>query len=401
MKQFLLSMVLCFGILSAQAQYYYNPSVFSPTDPIPGNPGGLNTTNEFPLGGGLDPSWVSIQGPSATTVWSPTQTLPFAFNFNGNPVTQYKVSTSGVLTFDVAAATVPTNVNASLPSADIPDNSVCVWGLDGPGANDNIVVQTFGTAPNRQHWVFFASYNYEGGAANCWHYWSIVLEESSDRIYIVDQRTSGGACTPSLTLGVQVDNATATEVIGSPNIAGSAGASAGDDDNIYYEFIFGTRPDYDFDVVGTDLPTAVQGANAPFSFGVTLNNLGAQTINTFDLNYTVDGGTPVVSNISGASLASLSQGSYNVQTPWNPTVNGIYELKMWTENLNGNPDANPLNDTITQTVVVSGASPYYYNPSQVEATDDPAGNPGGLNTIDEFPAGGGLDPSWATIQGPS
>ncbi|MBL0071768.1 MAG: hypothetical protein IPP34_08130 [Bacteroidetes bacterium] len=75
-----------------------------------------------------------------------------------------------------------------LPSALIPDNSVCVWGLQATGANDNIVVKTFGTAPNRQYWIFFTSYSIPGNTAG-WTYWSIVLEETSNKIYLVDQRT--------------------------------------------------------------------------------------------------------------------------------------------------------------------------------------------------------------------
>ena len=35
----------------------------------------------------------------ATPAWSAVQTLPFAFQFNGQTVNSYKVSTSGVLTF--------------------------------------------------------------------------------------------------------------------------------------------------------------------------------------------------------------------------------------------------------------------------------------------------------------
>ena len=125
------------------------------------NPGGLNTDDEYPVGGGLATTWATIQGFSATPVWSPAQTIPFSFSFNGAAVTQFKVSTSGVLTFNTGSSmAAPAYAKASLPDATIPDQSVCIWGLAALGSNDNIVTKTFGTAPNRQLWVQFSSYGY-------------------------------------------------------------------------------------------------------------------------------------------------------------------------------------------------------------------------------------------------
>jgi hypothetical protein len=59
------------------------------------NAGGLNADDDFP---GADASLPNIIGPSITTAtWSAIQTLPFGLNFNGAPVTQYKVSSTGVV----------------------------------------------------------------------------------------------------------------------------------------------------------------------------------------------------------------------------------------------------------------------------------------------------------------
>ena len=94
----------------------------------PGNPGGLNNDNEYPFGSGLDPSWTVILGPNQSTPsWSSTETIPFNFNFNGLPVTQYKVSSTGVLTFETSTIMVPGSGNASLPDPAIPNNSIMVW----------------------------------------------------------------------------------------------------------------------------------------------------------------------------------------------------------------------------------------------------------------------------------
>ena len=152
-----------------------------------GNPGGLNTDDEFSNSWSTD-GWTSILGPSvATPTWSANQTIPFTFNFNGSPVTQYKVSSTGVLTFTTGAVTVPSSTNAALPDATIPDASICMWGIEASGTNDEVVIKPFGTAPNRQQWIYLVS-NTLGGAG--WTYASFVLEETSDRIYLVEQLTN-------------------------------------------------------------------------------------------------------------------------------------------------------------------------------------------------------------------
>jgi len=61
-----------------------------------GNPQGLNTQRD-----NLTSQWTSITtGPYSTNAWSTPQTLPFAFEVYGQPVTQYRVSQNGLLTFN-------------------------------------------------------------------------------------------------------------------------------------------------------------------------------------------------------------------------------------------------------------------------------------------------------------
>jgi hypothetical protein len=326
-----------------QAQYYYLPFTNNPGS----NPGNLNTDDEYPVGGGLDASWTTIRSSSATPAWSTSQTIPFAFSFNGAPVTNYKVSTTGILTFDVASATAPPSSAAqALPAANIPNSSVCVWGIQGTGANDNVVVKTFGTAPNRQHWVFFTSYTIPGNATG-WTYWSIVLEETTNKIYLVDQRTNG---TLNMTLGIQIDNTTAYSVTGSPGINTLSTNNAAVADNNYYEFNYGTQ-------VALDLSAIAISTNPYVAFGNhditgTLTNLGSATITSFDINYTINGGTAVTGTINGVSIPAL--GTYNFTHPvqWNATVPGAYTVNVYASNPNGNTDQNPVNDAFATTINV-------------------------------------------------
>ena len=143
-------LILISGLVFGQA-YYYIPNLSAGQ-----NPGGWNNDDENPTAG-LPVTWTTILGSSAAPTWSPNQTIPFSFNFDGLAVTEYKVSSSGVLTFNTSATSVPGHANDYIPSSSIPDKSVMVWGIQGTGSNDGIATKTFGAPPNRQHWVFFAS----------------------------------------------------------------------------------------------------------------------------------------------------------------------------------------------------------------------------------------------------
>ena len=328
---------------SVSAQYYYLPST------VNGNPGGLNSDGEYPVGGGLAATWTAIStAPAATPAWSSTQTLPFAFQFNGSAVTQFKVSTSGILTFDVAATTAPSYTKAALPDASIPNNSVCIWGLASVGTNDFIVTKTFGTAPNRQQWVMFSSYGQVG--STCWTYWSMVLEETTNKIYVVDQRNS---CTgATLSIGIQVNSSTAYSVAGSPSVAIQAGTDATAADNKYYEFIPGVQLANNF--IGNEVTVddfLVLG-QAPFTMTAKFLNGGSNAITSAGLNYRINGGAAVSATVSTLNVASAATATLTHPQAWTPTAVGTYTVDFWTSNPNGQADSDPSNDTVTKQVVV-------------------------------------------------
>ena len=342
MKKITLLTICLLGIVQFNlSQYYYIPAS------TPGNPGGLNTDSEYPSGSGLPAGWSVILGPNnSSPTWSTIENIGFPFNFNGNAVTQYKVSSTGVLTFSTAATNIPSASNAGIPDAGIPDNSIMVWGLQGTGPNDNIVTKTFGTAGGRQHWVFFSSYT-----AGSWSYWSIVMEEGSDKIYIVDQRHSTAA-NPQITAGVQIDGTTATMVAGSPSLSNVAGADPTSADNHYYEFIYGTQNATDMAGVSvTTFPYLILG-NAPFTISGEVTNYGSNAVNDFDINYSIDGGTTVTESITGVNLNSYDNYTFDHNTTWTPASSGSYSVAIWASNINGSADMDLNNDTAYATLNV-------------------------------------------------
>lgn len=349
------------GITQSNAQGYYM---------IPetgGNPRNLNQDLEWPLGGGLPAGWATLwQGTSSTPVWTNVTAIPFAFQFNGQSVTHFKVSTTGVVTFDTAASLVPTADNRTLPNDTIPDNSICVWGLrpvartfsGATNIQNYILTRTFGTAPNRQFWIYFNSYaepNIQQGLA----YFSVVLEEGSNLIHIVDQKTqcftsAGQSCTnrTGLTLGVQVNSTTAIQIDGSPNYQNRGGTGPNPDDNHYFSFYPGTQPAIDLRAqqiaIGNDLAIA----NAPFTLTAQFRNIGSAAFTSGTLQYSINNGTPVSSTISGRNDASLATFNLSSATTWSPTVAGAYTIKMWIDAPNASTDGNASNDTITKVVNV-------------------------------------------------
>jgi len=323
--------------IHAQTGYYMIPHTYAP-----GNPGGLNQDQEFPVGGGIAPGWISIlAGNNVAATYSTIQTIPFAFNFDGNLVTQYKASSSGVVTFSTASTAIPAYGFDTLPSANIPDNSVVIFGMQGTQANDNIVTKTFGTAPNRQHWVQYSSYSISAGA-NCWTYWAVVLEEGTNNIYIVDQRYAN--CTTNFTIGLQTNATTSFgPALPVPPLGGTDASAAS---NHYYQFIPGTQP-----ALGAKLASSTMSPfiylNAPNTVSGKILNLGSSTITAGNLNYSVNGGAAVTQALTSLSIAGGTMYNFSHGTPLTASTAGSYVINIWMSNING---ASVSTDTLSVTV---------------------------------------------------
>jgi hypothetical protein len=342
-RLFTLLLVLGLG-LTAQAQYYYLPYLTAGE-----NPKGLNTDVEQPGATG----WTNIATTSATPIWSSTVAVPFTFNFNGQPVTSYKVSTSGVLTFTTSAVTVPAATNTILPSASIPENSIMVWGLSGVGANDVIRHKTFGVAPNRQHWIQFSSYSAPGSSGSNWTYWGIVLEEGTNDIYVVDQRTY---LTPiSLTLGIQIDGSTAFAVAGAPN-TGSVITNGGNgdtpEDNAYFRFIFGTQAANDAEMSKLTFATN-GGAGASIPITGEILNVGSASISSMTIKYTANGQTQS-DVMTGLNIDPGAVFAFSHAVPFVIPSAGNWPVKVWVE-LTG--DTNNATDTLTSSISALAFAP--------------------------------------------
>ncbi len=338
MKKLILSFTAAFAFLSLNAQvagYHMVPCMGT------GNPGGLNADPEYPPGGGGATGWTNVMTGPQTDVWSANQNIPFTFYFNGEAVTQYKVSSTGVVTFDVASsAAAPSATPSSLPSASIPDKSVMVWGAEAKTASDYILTKTFGTNGKRQHYIHFASCT-EANIQSGWVYFSIVLEEGTNNIYLVDQRwycsTGSAQCTgkTQLTIGYQIDATTAN---GMANYEMQSGNDPAATDNVYYTISPGSLADNNADAVSLALDDYMMIGGAPFTMNFDIKNLGGKAITSAKLGYSIDGGTEVVEDFTGLNIAACASKAMSFGTKWTPAGMGNYTVVARVIEVNGASD---------------------------------------------------------------
>lgn len=358
MRKILLTFSMVIACILVQAQYYYVPYLNEGR-----NPGNLNTDGENPAS--LLTGWSNIwSGPASSAVaYSSNINLPFTFSFDGTYVTSYKACNAGFVTFDVGATYKPAGFsNLTLPNASIPDMSVCVLGMK-PISNSTyqstIVTKTFGTAPNRQHWIQFNFFS-EANIQNGWTYWAVVLEETTNNIYIVDMKTlcvtSGGQlCTSNVKMsaGIQTDATTAYTIAGSPNVAAQNIATNlfNASDNSYYKFSEGNQPVTDVEGYKGQMPEFLALTQTPFSVKGIFKNVGSAAISNCDINYSINNG-PAVTAPATVSIAKYATASVTSTATWTPSATGTYKVTVWLSNINGNVDEKGLNDSITQTVTV-------------------------------------------------
>ena len=184
--------------------------------------------------------------------------------------------------------------------------------------------------------IFFTSYT-----AGSWSYWSIVLEESSNKFYIVDQR-HGASAAPLVTAGLQINSSSALMIAGSPSTSNLAGSDPSPADNRYYEFNFNTA-----------------SCISPYSF-VTSN----RTINSADLSWV---GSPTAINYNiELGNTGFSQGSGNFYSNTNPsysftglTPSQFYDVYVQT--VCDTTDSSSWSGPITFSTLCVENAPYFEN----------------------------------------
>lgn len=123
------------------------------------------------------------------------------------------------------------------------------------------------------------------------------------------------------------------------NDAGGWLYGAGLDDVAVYE-----PASYDLEGVSLVVPNYAQ-TNSTVPVTGTVYNAGGMTVTSFDINYTVNGGSVVTKSITGVNIAPLS--AYNfTATDYVPATAGVKNFVAYASNINGNADQNTANDQV-------------------------------------------------------
>jgi hypothetical protein len=308
-----------------------------------GNPNGINTESDAP---GQN-AWIDIfTGGTSTNVWSDNVAIPFTFEYFGTVVTDLKASTNGLVTFDTASTLLPSTTSL-LPSAAVASQTIAgFWDefTNAPpvGTSDDIRYKVIGTAPDRQLWIKWYSFEM-GNPAIGFGYWAVVLEETTNNIYIVDQYSSSDDdATLNLNASVGVQNSLTEFTQAGGGFVDFSGNGSALDDNDYYEFFL-------MDSLNVELVEIAEpsGSLCPGTYDVELavRNVGYTTITSLDIDISVNGAPPTTVPFTGLNIApnefdTLSIGSQTF------AAGLFYDFDIYATLVNGIQDNDQTNDSI-------------------------------------------------------
>ena len=258
---------------------------------------------------------------------------------------------------------MPPTTNTALPDAQLPNNSVGFWGLmlaavSPTNGGDFLITKTFGTFPNRQHWVQFNSASIPSAAGNApvsasFLYCSIVLEETTNKMYLVWQRS--GADAQTLSAGLQTNATTAYGLALAPTTSIPNLAAAAATDNQYQEIAPGTQPTLDLSGNALTLPNTA-ALQSTVTVRGSVENLGTQAVTSAVANYRVGNGPVVSAPLNSINVTPLGQANFVHPVPFTVTAGGVLNVRAWLSAPNGGVDQQMSNDTIRGTVVVGDST---------------------------------------------
>ncbi len=84
---------------------------------------------------------------------------------------------------------------------------------------------------------------------------------------------------------------------------------------------------------------------------------GSEPVTSFDISYSIDGGAPITTTISGITLNAGDAYEFEHDVPWQPAAEGTAQLTVFVSNIDGGEDLNTFNDQMSSSHVISAAIP--------------------------------------------
>lgn len=115
-----------------------------------------------------------------------------------------------------------------------------------------------------------------------------------------------------------------------------------------------TPANFDLELSSINIPSFTE-VNVPFDVTGKVVNVGNATINSFDVTYTVDGGSPSVSSFSGLDLLLGDTYNFTCDDELSFVISGSYLIDVTISNINGGDDDIIENNTLSSSI---GVLPY-------------------------------------------
>ncbi|MFZ0390338.1 MAG: choice-of-anchor D domain-containing protein [Calditrichia bacterium] len=238
------------------------------------------------------------------------------------------------------------------------------------GSGDDIRINTFGTAPNRQFWIKWYSFEI-GNPYLSYAYFACVLEESTNNIYVVDLYSTTST-SMTATVGLQLNSSTAIQY--GDNLIADAGNGSSNSDNDYYEFYMPQPDDVGISNVLADY-TGLLTTGSPVNLSAVVKNYGMNAASNFPISWQAGDGNSSMETYSG-TLAPGAVDTFAFSAPWYPAMGGDVEVTAIVS-LSG--DTNPFNDSASTTIYVIGTETLNYE----QDFENYSGNPSSIGWLGE------------------
>lgn len=134
-----------------------------------------------------------------------------------------------------------------------------------------------------------------------------------------------------------------------------------------FSFNVNPPPAIDGSLLNIETPTYVEIGNVEIEGEV--ENLGSTTINSMDVNYSINSGTTITQTLSLLNISPFTSYNFTHPTMWIPSNSGIFSVDLWISNINGQGnDAVLSNNDLTKTITVKNPIPNII-PSYISSTN--------------------------------
>lgn len=413
-------LLICLGV--SLSLFSFSQSITYTTSTGSSNPRYSEKASEtFPVNTEPDnylTGWTQISGiagSNSSNVWSNTVDFStisstYTFKYFGSSVSTFRVSCNGLLMFGSGILPSPssTSDNESFPTSNVPNKTIAgFWdNFNGykatsgsttstactTGSDDIVYYKLIGTYPYRQLWIKWS--NFRIGAAvgtDCSAaipdnaYFSIVLEESTNKIYLVDQYRGTNYANGSATWAVQNSSSSGVNYTSNRQLSSASFSTYADNSYVCFNPIENTvtLSTLTFSGEGTASTNLYAGSNVSASSGT--QTLSLPSTSSQILNKNISNATLYVNfNTGEDNNCGSYTGNFTVKVRARATLADATTMYLIGDGTTANDKLLTLNATTPEVLKVCDITSYYNTSSSNPITsiqvwiylyNKPASNP--------------------------